>query len=59
MPYKVFAENDKFCVYTLDAEGKPKGSTHGCHPTREAAMRQMRALYVHASPESEKSPVCQ
>ncbi len=55
MPYKVFAENDKFCVYTLDAEGKPKGSPHGCHPTREAAERQKRALYVHASPESEKS----
>lgn len=46
MPYKIFQENGKFCVYKHDAAGNKVGSSHGCHPTRKNAIEQLRALYA-------------
>jgi HK97 family phage prohead protease len=52
-PYGVIPEGDEFCVYKLDAEGKPTGKPMGRHPTEAEARTQMRALY--ASEEEDKS----
>lgn len=46
MPYKVFAENGKYCVYKHDEAGNKVGKTHGCHPSRKNANEQLRALYA-------------
>ena len=55
MPYKVFKRDDEWCVYTVNDDGEPEGDAHGCHPSEEKAEAQMRALYVHANPETERS----
>jgi len=47
MPWKVFAKGDEFCVYKLTEAGDRTGEPLGCHPSKEKAMAQMRALYVH------------
>jgi len=48
MPYKIYHDGDEFCVYKHDADGMKMGDSMGCHPTREKAMAQMRALYMNA-----------
>ena len=44
MPYKIMAEGDKHCVVK-----KSDGKKLGCHPTREAAMKQMQAVMANES----------
>jgi hypothetical protein len=51
MPYKIFSEGGKFCVYKHDSGGGKVGSSHGCHPTRKNAIEQMRALYAAETKE--------
>lgn len=46
-PYGVIPEGDEYCVYKLDAEGKPTGKPLGKHPTEAEARAQMRALYAN------------
>jgi hypothetical protein len=45
MPYFLQKRDDEWCVMKGTKES-PEG-TEKCHPTREAAMAHMRALYVH------------
>lgn len=45
MPYKIFSEKGEFCIYKHDGSGNKVGSTHGCHPSRPDAVKQLRALY--------------
>src|SRR5262245_23078876 len=47
MPWKVFKENDEFCVRKIDAAGEPTGDALGCHATEAEAESQMRALYAN------------
>lgn len=48
MPYSVKKVGGKFQVVTTDT-----GKVHGTHSSKEAAVRQMRAIYANAPPESE------
>lgn len=52
MPWKVFEENDKFCVHKMNADGS-KGDTipGGCHPTKEKAAAHARAMYASENKE--------
>jgi hypothetical protein len=45
MPWKVVARDGQFCVVV--SEGPKAGKEVKCHPTREAALRQVRALYAN------------
>ena len=45
MPWKRFKEEDKHCVYKLDADGN-KDEKVDCHDSREKADEQIRALYA-------------
>src|SRR5574341_251622 len=45
-PYGVVEEDGQYCVYKLDADGKPMGKPLGKHPTPEEAEAQRRALYA-------------
>lgn len=50
MPYNVRAsDSGEWEVYNPDTD-----KVYGSHPTRRAALAQMRALYVNAPPEEEK-----
>lgn len=42
MPWEVKQSGEQFCVYK-----KGSGDQVACHPTREEAVRQMRALYAN------------
>lgn len=44
MPYEVKKNSSKFCVYKKGASTPIKG---GCHPTREEAIKHLRALMVN------------
>lgn len=44
MPYEVKKNSSKFCVYKKGASTPIKG---GCHPTREEAIKHLRALYAN------------
>jgi hypothetical protein len=46
VPYVLEKRGNEWCVKSTTS-----GKTHGCHPTREQAIRQQRALYANA-PES-------
>lgn len=52
MPWKVFPEDDKFCVHKMNADGS-KGDTipGGCHPTKEKAAAHARAMYASENKE--------
>jgi len=47
-PWHIEERGDEFCVIKDD-----DNSTAGCHPTREAAEAQLRALYANESAEPE------
>lgn len=52
MPYKVLRRENEYCVYKLDASGKPISLVKGgCHGTREEADRHRRALYASENKE--------
>src|SRR3990167_5892266 len=46
MPYVISKKDKEFCVYREGDDGKPMGKSHGCHPTHDKAVAQMRALYA-------------
>lgn len=54
MPFVIKQRGDEHCVYTQGEDGEAKGDPHGCHPTREKALAQMRALYANV-PEARKA----
>jgi len=56
MPYLIVKQDDEYCVYRQGADGKPRGETLGCHPTRDEAQEQMAALYAN-EPEAQKATV--
>lgn len=51
MPWKIFPEGGKACIYKHDEAGNKVGPSKGCHPNRKAAIPQLRAL--HASENKE------
>lgn len=51
MPWKVFTEGDKHCVYKLDAEGEKTGKSLGCHDKEDEASAQVKALYANEKKE--------
>src|SRR3990167_6847159 len=46
MSYVISKKDKEFCVYREGDDGKPMGQSHGCHPTHDKAVAQMRALYA-------------
>lgn len=50
MPYSIRKAGNKFQVITTDT-----GKVHGTHPTKENAISQLKAMYVNAPPEKEKT----
>ena len=50
MPYVIEKVGTKYCV-----KSTPSGRTHGCHDTREKALKQQRALYRNAPPSEHSS----
>jgi len=46
LPYIISKKDKEYCVYKEGDDGKPMGKSHGCHPTHDKAMAQMRALYA-------------
>ena len=56
MPWKSFKQGNKYCVYKLDEDGEKTGPTLGCHPTKEAADKQVAALEINVSEIMENMP---
>lgn len=46
MPWKVYADGNQFCVHKQNADGS-KGEKVACHPSKEKADAQLRALYAN------------
>jgi|KBSMisStandDraft_5_1062788.scaffolds.fasta_scaffold22502_3 hypothetical protein len=55
MPWKVFKEGSQFCVHKLNTDGS-KGAKVGCHPTKDAALKQQKALYANEPKASAMEP---
>lgn len=49
MPWEVRKQGSKYCVYKIDGNERLK-----CHPTKEMAQRQVKALYANAGPEAQR-----
>lgn len=49
MPYEIRRSGSQWVVVTQDT-----GKVHGTHPTRADAIKQLRAMYVHANPKKER-----
>lgn len=47
MPWEVKRRGSQFCVVV--SEGPKKGKTTACHPTEEAARKQVKALYANVA----------
>lgn len=45
MPFKVYAQNEKYCVFSLNADGTRKNKK-GCFNSKDEARRQQMALYA-------------
>lgn len=54
MPYNVFEENDKYCVYKIDANGA-KQDKIACHDTEEQAEDQVAAIRIAEARENGKA----
>lgn len=52
MPWKVFKDDDKYCVHKIDADDNPVGGSLGCHDSSDEAMAQMEALYANEEKET-------
>jgi hypothetical protein len=52
MPYKVFKQDDEFCVFKVDGAGEQTGSALGCHATRKKAGKQIAALNIAEDKET-------
>lgn len=50
-PYGVVEENGQYCIYRMDADGKPVGKPMGKHPTEAEARTQMRAILANEEDE--------
>jgi len=46
MPYQIFREDDKHCVYKVNGEGAKTGSSLGCHDEESDADGQIAALNI-------------
>lgn len=55
MPYKVFEQDDEYCVYKVDDSGNRTGSSLGCHKSRSDANDQITAINIseHEDKESD------
>jgi len=53
MPYEVKKNGDQYCVYKKSEKSPIKG---GCHPTRQKALKHMRALYVNVEGKTVDPP---
>ncbi len=53
MPYTIVPQGEKFCVFKKDSEGKPTGSSLGCHDTQKEAVAQIGAIESQESKELE------
>lgn len=42
MPFKIKKKGDQFCVISQDS-----GKSHGCHPTRAQAQKQLTAININ------------
>lgn len=51
MPYKVFRNDGRYCVYKHDEAGNKVGSLLGCHDNHTKAVNQLRALYANETME--------
>lgn len=48
MPWKIFEESGKYCLYKLDADGNKGNPVEGgCHPTQAEAEAHQKALYAN------------
>jgi hypothetical protein len=57
MPWKVFSEDGQFCVYKIDGNGNKTGKSKGCHPKKEKADSQVKALYANVKEASMQAQV--
>ena len=53
MPYMIQKDGDQFCVYKKGEDGKPTGSSKGCHDSKDDASAQMKALYAAEKKKTE------
>lgn len=52
MPYKVYRENNKYCVWKVDeADNQVERVAGGCHTKRTDAVAHLRALYAAENDE--------
>ncbi len=47
MPWNIFPKGDEFCVHKVNDVGEAVGPSLGCHPSKDEARGQMRALYAN------------
>jgi len=47
MPWMIVHKDDQWCVYKHNEDHEPVGDTLGCHPSEEAAQKQLAALYAN------------
>jgi 8-oxo-dGTP pyrophosphatase MutT (NUDIX family) len=58
MPWTVVIKNHRFCVYKQDVhQGPAVGKSLGCHPTRDQANEQLKALYASEADRTAAAPV--
>lgn len=54
MPYKIFQQDNEYCVYKVDDNDNQTGSSLGCHATEAEAQDQMAALYAAEGEEMDR-----
>ncbi len=47
MPYLKIKRNNEICIYKRGADGQPEGESLGCHPSEEAANKQIAAIWAN------------
>jgi 2'-5' RNA ligase len=55
MPWDVFSENGKHCVYKVGDDDQPIGDSLGCHDSPEEAMEQVSALHANEAAKAVKA----
>lgn len=46
MPWAVFQQGSQYCIFKLNADNEKDGESIACHPSRDAAQKQVAALYA-------------
>lgn len=54
MPWKVFSESNRYCVYRVNEAGERQGEALKCYPDKAAATRYLQALYAN-EPDAQKA----